>query len=122
MLVSSAKNVGIPRPMPASRSFICSKNNTGPRTEPCGTPWLMGLFRDRQLMILFFFFASECNFYCLFRFLDTFGTILVSPLVFPFLSSFLAIYHYRLSRMLLIDPKITLYLFLSHPMIYKPFL
>jgi hypothetical protein len=46
MLVLSAKNIGLPCSMPTSRSLV-----TGPRTEPCGMPWLMGLFWDITMQL-----------------------------------------------------------------------
>jgi hypothetical protein len=40
--VSSAKRIGIADPfMAEGKSFIYSKNNKGPNTEPCGTPCLI---------------------------------------------------------------------------------
>jgi hypothetical protein len=63
MLVSSAKNaknVGLPCSMPASRLFMYSKINTGPRTEPRGTPWVVVILWDRQSMILFVSLHLNC--------------------------------------------------------------
>jgi hypothetical protein len=100
MLVLLTKEVGILCSMPASRSFKYSKNNTGPRTEPCRMPWLMGLFRDRQLMILFLFVHLNVISTASSPFSRYVWNHFIATLVFPFLPSFLAIYHDRLSRML----------------------
>jgi hypothetical protein len=42
ILVSSANKIGVDDLFMADgKSFIYSKNNTGPKTEPCGTPCLI---------------------------------------------------------------------------------
>jgi hypothetical protein len=53
ILVSLAENVGFPCSIHDSRSLIYIKNNIGPRTEPCGTPYLTGFF-DSYMMIMIY--------------------------------------------------------------------
>ena len=39
MLVSSAKRMNVPRSEQFAISFMYRRNKSGPRTEPCGTPY-----------------------------------------------------------------------------------
>jgi hypothetical protein len=90
--------------MQDSKSLMYNKNNTGPGTEPCGTPYLMGTLPDKQLMILLvslhlYVISTLCS-----PFLDMIETILVLSLVFPFQTFFLAKFHDPLSQTPLTNP------------------
>jgi hypothetical protein len=59
ILVSSAKNVGLPCSMQDSKSLIYGRNSTGPRTEPCGTTESYTVWVLFFLPAVFFFSALQ---------------------------------------------------------------
>ena len=49
-VVSSAKRVKLHLLVILGKSFMYIKNNTGPKTEPCGTPHLFGSILELVLL------------------------------------------------------------------------
>ena len=49
MLVSSANSMKVPKSEELAISFMYRRKSSGPKTEPCGTPYLMIRFSDFSL-------------------------------------------------------------------------
>ena len=52
IVVSSAYRQVSGEPSDFGRSFVKSENNVGPRTDPCGTPWVIMCVSESHLLIL----------------------------------------------------------------------